>query len=61
MKDARERSGGARDEMGYRMLGTREKNRKKTAAVDKAQRDKTREDAKGKNKRRKRKEEQDFY
>ena len=61
LKDARERSGAAWDETGYLKLGTRVKNKKKTAAVEK-ERDKIiREDAKGKNKRRKRKEEQDFY
>ena len=61
LKEAREKSGGAWDEMGYRKLGTRAKNKKKTAAVEKARKEKNREDAKSKNKRRKRKQEQDFY
>ncbi|KAL3787794.1 hypothetical protein ACHAW5_009788 [Stephanodiscus triporus] len=61
LKDARGRSGAAWDEMGYRKLGKRVKNKKKTAAAEKAKIDKIREDARGKNKRRKRKEEQDFY
>lgn len=60
LKDAREKSGAAWDEMGYQK-GTRSKNKKKTAAVEKAKREKNREDAKGKSKRRKRKEEKDWY
>eukprot|EP00584_Thalassiosira_punctigera_P005334 CAMPEP_0172544680 /NCGR_PEP_ID=MMETSP1067-20121228/14776_1 /TAXON_ID=265564 ORGANISM="Thalassiosira punctigera, Strain Tpunct2005C2" /NCGR_SAMPLE_ID=MMETSP1067 /ASSEMBLY_ACC=CAM_ASM_000444 /LENGTH=505 /DNA_ID=CAMNT_0013331279 /DNA_START=99 /DNA_END=1616 /DNA_ORIENTATION=+ len=61
LKEARERSGAAWDEMGYRKLGTRAKNKKKTSSAEKAKREKKREEAKGKNKRRKRKEEQDWY
>mmetsp|Transcript_5673 Transcript_5673/g.14200 ORF Transcript_5673/g.14200 Transcript_5673/m.14200 type:complete len:504 (-) Transcript_5673:29-1540(-) len=61
LKEAREQSGAAWDETGYRKLGTRAKNKKKTAQQEKAKRDKNREEAKGKNKRRKRKEEQDWY
>lgn len=61
LKEAREKSGAAWDEMGYMKSGTRGKNKKRTASVEKAKKDKNREEAKGKNKRRKRKEEQDFY
>ncbi|KAL7541137.1 hypothetical protein ACHAXR_011988 [Thalassiosira sp. AJA248-18] len=61
LKEAREMSGAAWDEMGYRKLGTRAKNKKKTAAVEKAKKEKRREEVQGKNKRRKRKEEQDWY
>ena len=61
LKEARERSGAAWDELGYRKLGTRSKNKKKTSTVEKAKREKIRKDARDKNKRRKRKEEQDFY
>ncbi|KAL7535562.1 hypothetical protein ACHAWF_005202 [Thalassiosira exigua] len=61
LKEARENSGAAWDESGYRRLGTRAKNKKKTAAVEKAMKDKNREDARSKSKRRKRKEEQDWY
>lgn len=57
LKEAREKSGAAWDELGYRTLGTRVKNTKKTAAVEKARRDKSREEAMSKSKRRKRKEE----
>ena len=60
LKDARERSGAAWDELGYRKLGTRVKNKKKTAAAEKALLVKIREE-KGKNKRKRRKEEQEFY
>jgi predicted ribosome quality control (RQC) complex YloA/Tae2 family protein len=60
LKDARERSGAAWDELGYRTLGTRVKNKKKAAAVEKALLVKIREE-KGKNKRRIRKEELEFY
>jgi predicted ribosome quality control (RQC) complex YloA/Tae2 family protein len=56
LKEAREKSGAAWDELGYRTLGTRMKNTKKTAAVEKARRDKSREEAMSKSKRRKRKE-----
>mmetsp|Transcript_43225 Transcript_43225/g.90817 ORF Transcript_43225/g.90817 Transcript_43225/m.90817 type:complete len:502 (+) Transcript_43225:90-1595(+) len=61
LKEARERSGAAWDEMGYRKLGTRAKNKKRTASVEKAKKVKNREEARGKNKRRQRKEEQDWY
>ena len=61
LKDAREKSGAAWDEMGYRKLGTRSKNKKKTAEVEKKRQEKNREDAQAKNKRRQRKEEQDWY
>lgn len=61
LKEAREKSGAAWDEKGYRKLGTRSKNKKKTAAVEKARKEKSREDAKNKNKRRKKKEEKDWY
>ena len=61
LKEARERSGAAWDEMGYRKLGTRSKNKKRTAAVEKAKKEKNRDEARGKSKRRKRKEEQDWY
>jgi hypothetical protein len=61
LKEAREKSGAAWDELGYRALGTRVKNTKKTAAAEKAKRDKSREDAMSKNKRRKRKEEQESW
>lgn len=61
LKEAREKSGAAWDEMGYQKGGTRAKNKKKTAAVEKTKRAKTREEAKGKSKRQKRKEEQDWY
>ncbi|KAL3826582.1 hypothetical protein ACHAXA_010507 [Cyclostephanos tholiformis] len=60
LKAARERSGAAWDELGYRKLGTRVKNKKTTAAFEKALLLKIRE-AKGKNKRRKRTEQQEFY
>lgn len=61
LKDAREKSGAAWDEMGYRKLGTRSKNKKRTAEVEKKRQEKNREDAQAKNKRRQRKEEQDWY
>ena len=61
LKDAREKSGAAWDEMGYRKLGTRSKNKKRTAEVEKKRQEKNREDVQAKNKRRQRKEEQDWY
>ena len=61
LKDAREKSGAAWDEMGYRKLGTRSKNKKRTAEVEKKRQEKNREDAQAKNRRRQRKEEQDWY
>jgi predicted ribosome quality control (RQC) complex YloA/Tae2 family protein len=62
LKEAREKSGTAWDETGYRKLGTRVKNTKRTAAVDQATRDKARLDAKDKNNRRKTtRDDQDFY
>lgn len=62
LKEAREKSGAAWDETGYRKLGTRVKNKKKTAAVDQATTDKARLDAKDKNRRRKiTNDEQNFY
>ena len=59
LKEAREMSGGAWDEMGYRKLGTRAKNKKRTAAVEKESRQKKRKEALEKNKRRKRKQDDD--
>ena len=62
LKEAREKSGAAWDETGYRKLGTRVKNTKRTAAVDQATRDKSRLDAKDKNNRRmSTRDDQDFY
>ncbi len=61
LKEAREKSGAAWDELGYRALGTRVKNTKKTAVVEKARRDKSREDAMSKNKRKQRKEEKESW
>ncbi|KAL7468669.1 hypothetical protein ACHAXS_008908 [Conticribra weissflogii] len=53
LKEAREQSGGAWDEMGYRKLGTRAKNKKRTASVEKERKEKWRKAAREKNKRRK--------
>lgn len=62
LKEAREKSGAAWDEMGYRKLGTRVKNKNKTAAMDQATREKARLDAKVKNRRRNTtNDEQNFY
>ncbi|KAL9191394.1 hypothetical protein ACHAXT_001100 [Thalassiosira profunda] len=61
LKEAREKSGAAWDEMGYRKLGTRARNKKSAAATEKARKAKGREEARDKSKRRKRKEEQDWY
>lgn len=57
LKSAREESGGAWDEMGYRKLGTRAKNKKRTAVVEKRKSAKIRAEKKEKNKRRKCKQE----
>lgn len=57
LKSAREESGGAWDEMGYRKLGTRAKNKKRTAVVEKRKSAKIRAEKKEKNKRRKSKQE----
>lgn len=61
LKEAREMSGGAWDEQGYRKDGTRSRNKKRTAAVEKASRDKKRQEANAKNKRKARKAESDWY
>lgn len=61
LKEAREMSGGAWDEMGYKRDGTRAKNKKRTAAVEKATREKKRQEANAKNKRKARKEDRDWY
>jgi len=59
LKEAREQSGGAWDEMGYRKLGTRAKNKKRTASIEKETKQRRREEAREKNKRRKQKQEDD--
>ena len=61
LKEAREKSGGAWDEMGYRKDGTRARNKKRTAATDKAAREKKRQESNAKNKRKARKEEVGWY
>jgi hypothetical protein len=61
LKEARMESGGAWDEMGYRKQGTRAKNKKRTAAVEKATREKKRQEANARNKRKIRKEENDWF
>lgn len=61
LKEAREQSGGMWDEMGYRKDGTRSRNKKRTAAVEKATREKKRQEANAKNKRKARKEESAWY
>lgn len=61
LKVAREESGGAWDEMGYKKDGTRSRNKKRTATVEKAMREKKRLEANAKNKRKARKDGQDFY
>lgn len=61
LKVAREMSGGAWDEQGYRKDRTRSRNKKRTAAVEKATREKKRQEANAKSKRRARKEESDWY
>ena len=61
LKVAREESGGAWDEMGYKKDGTRSRNKKRTATVEKAMREKKRLEANAKNKRKARNDGQDFY
>lgn len=61
LKVAREESGGAWDEMGYKKDGTRSRNKKRTAIVEKAMREKKRLEANAKNKRKARNDNQDFY
>ena len=61
LKVAREESGGAWDEMGYKKDGMRSRNKKRTATVEKAMREKKRLEANAKNKRRARNDDQDFY
>ena len=61
LKVAREESGGAWDEMGYKKDGTRSRNKKRTATVEKAMREKKRLEANAKNKRKARNDDQDFY
>lgn len=57
LKEAREQSGANWSELGYRKLGGRAKNKKKTAAVEKETAKKRRQEARESNKRRQRKEE----
>mmetsp|Transcript_22363 Transcript_22363/g.49813 ORF Transcript_22363/g.49813 Transcript_22363/m.49813 type:complete len:520 (-) Transcript_22363:1060-2619(-) len=63
LKAAREESGGAWDEQGYRKLGTRSKNKKRSAAVEKQNQAKRRAEKKDKKKRRQSKQDSDdeFY
>ncbi|KAL7484185.1 hypothetical protein ACHAW6_009859 [Cyclotella cf. meneghiniana] len=61
LKEAREMSGAAWDEMGYRKLGTRARNKKRTAAVEKSTREKKRQEANAKNKRKIRRDENEWF
>jgi hypothetical protein len=61
LKEARETSGAAWDEMGYRKLGTRARNKKRTAAVEKSMREKKRQEANAKNKRKMRRDENEWF
>ena len=63
LKAAREESGGAWDEQGYRKLGTRAKNKKRSAAVEKQNQAKRKADNKEKRRRRNSKQDSDsdFY
>ena len=61
LKEARELSGANWSELGYRKLGGRAKNKKRTAALEKETARKRREEARENNKRKKRKEESDWF